>query len=247
VSVEHSEAVVLRGVDYSQTSRIVTFLSPRRGRLACIAKGVRRPGSGQAAALDTFNRIEIGYVWKESRKVQTLTESSVLDGFAALKTDLDRSACASVALEIALRVAHDNEPSEGLYAALVDGLAAIAAAEPPVDLAACRVVLRLLAAAGFAPTVDICCHTGRPVNGRAGFSYEGGVTVPSARADRQLTAEQVRALQQVAGTGPLPAGADGTEFLKLLSTYAERQLDVTLRSARVLDQLRDTKQRVQTT
>ncbi len=246
MSVEHSEAVVLRGVDYSQTSRIVTFLTPRRGRLACIAKGARRPNSGQAAVLDTFNRVEIGFVWKDSRKVQTLTESNVVDGFASIKSDLDRSANASVALEIALRVAHDNEPSEGLYAALVEGLAAIGAAAPPVDLAACRVVLRLLAAAGFAPTVDVCCHTGRPIAGRAGFSFEGGVTVPSARSDRQLSAEQVRALQQVAGAGALPAAADGIELMKLLCAYTERQLDVALRSARVLDQLRDRAQRVRT-
>jgi DNA repair protein RecO (recombination protein O) len=238
VSVEHSEAVVLRGVDFSQTSRIVTFLSPRRGRLACIAKGVRRPRSGQAAALDTFNRVEIGFTWKDSRSVQTLTECSALDSFAALKADLDRSSHASIAIEIALRVAHENEPSEGLYSALVEGLAALAAAEHPVDAAACRVVLRLLAAAGFAPTLDTCCRTGQPVTGAAGFSFEGGVTAESAAGDRALSGTQVRELQRLAGTGPLPAVEHGNELMSLLCTYTERQLDITLKSARVLQQLR---------
>lgn len=235
--MEHSEAVVLRGVDYSQTSRIVTFLAPHRGRLACIAKGVRRPRSGQAAALDTFNRVDIGYVWKDSRAVQTLTECAVVEGFDALKSDLDRSTHASVAIEIALRVAHENEPSEPLYAALVDGLGDLAAGRGPVSAIACRVVLRLLAAAGFAPTVDACCFTGRPVSGAAGFSFDGGVTAQRDRADRSLTESEVTLLRQLAGTGPVVENADATPLLKVLCTYAERQLDITLRSARVLEQL----------
>lgn len=244
MSVEHSEAVVLRGVDFSQTSRIVTFLSPRRGRLACIAKGARRPRSGQAAALDTFNRVDVGYIWKDSRSVQTMTECSVLDAFGSLKADLDRSIHASVALEIALRVAHDNEPSEGLYAALVEGLALLAGSEAPVDAPTCRVVLRLLAAAGFAPTVDTCYRTGRHVAGACGFSFEGGVTAPGERCDRELSAAQLRALQDAAGSGALSAAADSAGLMRLLCTYAERQLDITLRSARVLEQLQDRTQRV---
>ena len=56
VSQEKTEAIVLRGVDFSESSRIVTFLSPERGRLTCIAKGARRKNSGVSAVLDTFNR-----------------------------------------------------------------------------------------------------------------------------------------------------------------------------------------------
>jgi DNA repair protein RecO (recombination protein O) len=242
VSVEHSEAVVLRGVDFSQTSRIVTFLAPRRGRLACIAKGVRKPRSGQAAALDTFNRIDIGFIWKDSRNVQTLTECSVVDSFDALKSNLDRSSHASIAAEIALRVAHDNEPSERLYSAMVDGLDALSASPAAIPATACRVVLRLLSAAGFAPTIDTCCVTGRPVTGDAGFAYEGGLTTRD-RGDRALTASEVALLRQLAGAGPVPVEGDTSRMLQLLCTYAERQLDITLRSARVLEQLTDRAER----
>ncbi len=237
MSIEHSEAVVLRGVDYSQTSRIVTFLAPHRGRLACIAKGVRRPRSGKAAALDTFNRLDIGFVWKESRAVQTLTECAVIDSFDALKTDLDRSARASIAIEIALRVAHDNEPSEALYAALVDGLGELSGVRGLADAIACRVVLRLLAAAGFAPSVEVCCVTGARVNGAAGFSLDGGVTVSREHMDRVLSAGDVVLLQRIAGSAPVVEGTDAAPLLKLLCMYAERQLDITLRSTRVLEQL----------
>ena len=75
---EKAEALVLRGVDFSETSRIITFLSPERGLLTCIAKGVRRKGSPLASVLDTFNHVELVYYWKEGRGVHTLGEASLL-------------------------------------------------------------------------------------------------------------------------------------------------------------------------
>jgi DNA repair protein RecO (recombination protein O) len=239
VAIEHTEAVVVRGVEYSQTSRIVTFVTPKRGRVACMVKGARRKGSSASAALDTFNRVEIGLVWKASRSVQPLTDCAVIDAYPAIKADLDKSACASIALEIASRTAHENEPSEELFAALVNGLEDMAAWKGPAELCACRMVLRLLAAAGFAPLLDRCCVTGEAVGGACGFSLDGGVTRVSAKSDCDLTAGELEQLCAMAGSGPCPAVGSGAKLLRLLCAYTERQMDLTLRSARVLDQLRD--------
>lgn len=239
MAVEHTEAVVVRGVDYSQTSRIVTFVTPRRGRVACLVKGARRPGSTTAAALDMFNRVEIGLVWKDSRSVQTLTDCTALDAYPALKTDLDKSTCGAVALEVALKTAHENEPSETLYAALVNGLEGLAAWTGPAEVYTCRVLLRLLAAAGFAPVLDRCCFTSREIRGACGFSLDGGLTQVEARMDCDLSAEEAALLRALAGEGACPASGNGAKLLNVLCAYTERQMDVTLRSARVLDQLRE--------
>lgn len=239
MAVEHTEAVVVRGVDYSQTSRIVTFVTPRRGRVACLVKGARRPGSNAAAALDTFNRVEIGLIWKDTRSVQTLTDCYAIDAYPALKADLDKGACGAVALEIASRTAHENEPSEDLFAALVQGLEGLAAWNGPAEMYACRVLLRLLAAAGFAPTIDRCCFTGVAIEGVCGFSLDGGVTRAKAKSDCDLAAPEWASLQQLAADGACPETDAGVKLLQLLCMYTERQMDFTLRSARVLDQLRE--------
>ena len=72
--------------------------------------------------MDTFNRVEIGLIWKDPRAVQTLTDCYAIDAYPAIKGDLDKSACGAIVLEIASRAAHENEPSAELYAALVEGL-----------------------------------------------------------------------------------------------------------------------------
>lgn len=151
MSQERSEAVVLRGVDFSETSRIVTLLLLTRGRMACLAKGARRKKSGFGGALDTLNHIEAVYYWKDGREVQQLGEASILDSYRGIKADLEKSAYSSFPLEVAYRVAHENEPSQELFSALVRGLESLERWERSAQAHACWQVVQLLITAGFEP------------------------------------------------------------------------------------------------
>ncbi|NIR28513.1 MAG: hypothetical protein GWN84_04155, partial [Gammaproteobacteria bacterium] len=140
-------------------------------------------------------------------------------------------------LEVALRVAHENEPSASLYAALVDGLSALDSWTDGVAAPICWTLVRLMAAAGYAPALDQCCFTGRGVGDTPGFSYEGGVTVLAAQTDRRLRREELAALRTLACSARCPEVGFVDGLVKLLWRYAERQLDVSLRSARVIEQM----------
>jgi DNA repair protein RecO (recombination protein O) len=238
VPQETSEAVVIRGVDFSETSRVVTLLTPHRGRMAVLARGVRRKNSPLAAALDTFNRVEVVYAWKDGRGVQTLVEASPLDDFAGLKRNLARGAFAAFPLELAYKVAHENEPSGPLFEALVAGLHALARPGQAPLPAAAWTVLRMLRVAGFGPTLDACVRCGGPVADAAGFAWDGGVACARCGSDQALGGGVLRALRGMAAapTPGAPDSADGAVF-GLLRRYAAHQLETGFRSLRVLDQL----------
>ena len=238
LSQERSEAVVLRQVDFSETSRIVTFLTPHRGRMACMAKGVRRPKSVLAGVLDTFNRVEAVYYWKDGRSVQPLGEVSLLDQFAGVRNDFDKGVYAAFPLEFAYKVAHENEPSEELYAALVRGLEGLAAWKGSARTHVCWQMLRLLDTAGFAPSLDRCCMTGRPPEETAGFSYSGGVTASPGLGDCRLPGETRRVMAALAeARDRCPDVDDNPEAFRLLGRYAGWQVDGEFRSLRVIEQL----------
>ena len=235
---ERTEAVVLRGVDFSETSRIVTFLCPERGRMACIAKGVKRPKSQLAGLLDTFNRLEIVVYYKDSRSVQVLAEASLLDSFTALKSDLDRTTYGAFPLEIVDRVARENEPSRELYAALVEGLEGLGTWTGDVRTHCCWQVLRLLGIAGFAPSLDVCCECGASAGDRPSFSFGGGVTCARCPSDRRLAREDYAALKAFAAhTRRCPDIEVNATLFSLLDRYASRQLETNLKSARVIEQV----------
>lgn len=238
MSQERTEAVVLRGVDYSESSRIVTLLSPDRGRLVCMAKGARRPKSPLAGMLDTFNRLEVVYYWKDSRAVQQLGDTTLLNGYAGLKGDLDKATYAGFPLEFVYKAVHENEPSHNVYAALVVGLESLEHWEGDVRTHCCWQVFRLLSAAGFEPTVEACGVCGGALSGTPGFNYGAGVTCGSCEADRRISAESLAAFQEMArGVEACPPLTVDREVFDALWRFAERQLESSFRSVRVIGQM----------
>ena len=238
MSQERTEAVVLRGVDFSETSRIVTFLTPDRGRLACLAKGVRRKGSALAPVLDTFNRVELVYYWKDGRSVQNLGEAALLDEFGRIKADLEKTTFAALPLEIAGKVAHENEPSHALYSALVHGLEGLAGWSGDARAHACWQVMQLLSVAGFEPALDACGSCGGPVSDTPGFSYESGAVCDACVSDRRLSAGEYEALRAMTcNREACPEMEHAVKVYNVLWRYAARQIESDLRSVRVIDQM----------
>jgi len=238
VSQETCEAIVLRGVDFGDTSRIVTLLTPVRGRMACMAKGARRKNSPTGAVLGTLNLIEAVYYWKDGREVQTLGEVTLLDGFAALRADLERSAYAAFPLELVVKVAHANEPSQPLYDALRNGLQGWAASAAPARTYACWMVMQLLGAAGFAPVLDHCVRCGAALPAAPGFDFGGGAVCGRCPAERRPGAAAFAALVALQEeTETCPRAEAGAEVFQVLRAYAARQVESEFRSTRVLQEM----------
>jgi len=238
MSQERTEAVVLRGVDFGETSRIVTFLCPERGRLTCMAKGVRRKNSALAPVLDTFNHVELVYYWRDGREVQALAEASLLDGFTGIKADLAKAAFAAFPVELAGKTAYANEPSHELFAALIRGLRGLNAWTGAVATHAAWQALALLAAAGFEPSLDACAVCGAPVGEAHGFSLSGGATCVACPAERRLTAVQYGALRTLSrAPDACPAIEAAPGLCGLLSAYAAHQLETEFRSIRVIAEM----------
>ena len=238
MSQEKSEAHVLRGVDFSETSRIITFLTPARGQVTCIAKGVRRKNSALAPVLDTMNLVELVYYWKDGRSVQTLGEASLLESFPRVKHDLERGAFAAFPIEIALKVAHENEPCEVFYRALSRGLYSLNAWDGDARAHCCWQAARLLAAAGFTPELRQCVQCGREIGDNSGFDYSAGAVCGACTPDRRLdraTRDDLRALFAAEETcPPLRSAAD---TFRVIRAYAARQTESNYRSLRVLDDM----------
>lgn len=238
MSQEKSEAHVLRGVDFSETSRIVTFLTPARGQVTCIAKGVRRKNSPLSAVLDTLNRVELVYYWKEGRSVQTLGEATLLEPFSRIKSDLERGAHAAFPLEIALRIAHENDPCPDFYRAFSQGLYSLNAWDGEARAHCCWQVARLLAAAGFTPELRECVQCGREIGDNSGFDYRAGAVCATCTPDRridQATRDDLRAVFAAESVCPRLTSAASTFWV--LRTYATRQTETDYRSLRVLDEM----------
>ena len=237
MSQERTEAVVLRAIDFSETSAIVTFFSPDRGRLTCMAKGVKRSRSQLAGLLDTMNRLEVVYSWKDSRNVQQMTDGALLDRYSGIKDNLEKSVYAAFLVELVSRMVHDNQPSVELFDIYVDGMADLEDWNGNVCVFTAWQAVRLLSVAGYGPMTRSCCVCGTDVQDDAGFSFSGGVTCPKCPSDVGMNRGAVKTLRAIGEAESCPRLTGGEQVFDLLTRFASSQLECEIKSARVIGQM----------
>lgn len=113
-------AIVLRTVDYSESSIIATLFTKQHGAIAVIAKGARKPRSKFSAYLVPGQVLEVVYYMKSSRDVQTLSEVSYFLKLDECRTNIEKMALSTTSIELVQQVVHDNEVNEPLFVFLVN-------------------------------------------------------------------------------------------------------------------------------
>ena len=170
--------ILLRSHPYSESSRILRFLTPDLGIVALIARGVRRKGGGGGGTPETFAEGTITFHHRPDRDLHTLRDFERGTGSMALGRDLQRFMGASLLAELILAHALEEEGPE-LYARFRESLAGMATIPVPElpgwILASCWSTLGLL---GFLPELDQCVRCG------TSFADQGGAA--AAGADEPL-------------------------------------------------------------
>ena len=197
-------ALVLHVMAYRETSSIVRLLTRDLGLASAIARGARRQKSRSAPHLDLFAAGTATLIVKPQRELNTLTAFELQTPHARLAADVGRFASASALVELALKCA-PADPHPGVFAAASAGLDALEHAEPPeagaVALLACW---GLVAALGFAPTLDRCVACGAPIEGGLAFSAAQGGALCRTHARGAPTSRLSR--EDAAALGALVAG-----------------------------------------
>jgi DNA repair protein RecO (recombination protein O) len=172
------EAVVLRHSDWGEADRLLILYSRERGKLRCIAKGVRRLRSRKAGHLEPFTHAAL--LLARGRDFWIVTQAETLDAYLPLREDLVRTGYAAYVIELVDRFTYDEGETKGLFSLLVDTLRRITAAED-VFLAVRYFELRLLDFVGFRPELFRCVNCGEDIRPLDQFfsPLRGGVLCPN--------------------------------------------------------------------
>jgi DNA repair protein RecO (recombination protein O) len=213
--VIQTEAIVLHGFDYRETSRIVRLATRDAGVVSVIARGAKRPKSRFGHGLDLFTSGVAHLLVHPARDLHTLAGFDASRARPELAASLQRFGAASALVELCLRFA--SEDAQGsLHDALVEGLDDLgAAAEEAVAPRALAAAWGLVGELGFAPSLDACalCHRPVPATEAARFGHRAGGTLcrtcaPQVPGARTLPAEARAVLSLWAsggGSGALDA------------------------------------------
>jgi DNA repair protein RecO (recombination protein O) len=85
---ESALGIILRTRPLTETSLIVTWLTPNAGRIATVAKGARRPKSPFAGKLDLFYVADFSFSRSQRSELHNLREVSVRETHSTLRNEL---------------------------------------------------------------------------------------------------------------------------------------------------------------
>jgi DNA repair protein RecO (recombination protein O) len=198
MAAEKSFAIVLRVVEFSETSCVVTLFTRDFGKISALAKGARRPKSPFEAALDLLAVCRVVFLRKSSDALDLLTEARLERRFRAATRDLARLYSGYYLVELLREMTDQHDPHPELFDAAVGAMAALDG-EGDVTTTVLGFEMTALRLLGHAPSLDECVGCGLPVEaaGRVAFGYlAGGVLCPACRTGQRavvsLTGETLR-------------------------------------------------------
>ncbi len=109
------EGWVLKGIDYSETSRIVTLWTREKGKMRALAKGARRLKSPFENSLDLLNLCHFQIIHKGGNALDLITESQVRESYKGLRDHLPNLYAAYHVSELLSEGTEDLDPHPELF------------------------------------------------------------------------------------------------------------------------------------
>ena len=228
-------AIVLRLLDWSETSQIAVLFTEHHGKVSATAKGAKRQTPSTLAkfsgGLELLGLGEAVFISKRPTELANLTEWDLVDAHWHLRRDLRGYRLAMYAADLVHHVVQDHDAHPVTFAALRQCLAELAdrAAQPAAML---RFQWTVVEDMGLRPVLEHDAQTGEDLadmGATVAFSHvAGGVVADTGSPDRwRVRRTTIELLQQVAAGKPLnhasPEALDRAN--KLLCAYFRAILD----------------------
>lgn len=197
---EKATGLVLKVIDFSETSCIVTLFTREFGKIHGLAKGARRLKGPFESALDLLSLVRIVFLRKSSGALDLLTEAKLERRFRGRDRDLASIHAGYYVAELLSELTHDYDAHPELFDAANQTLQGLTNSDNTRSLVL-RFELVALGLLGHQPTLSFCAECGRPLaaTGRLNFSHRsGGLLCAQCRPGRpqvvSVSAGVVRAL-----------------------------------------------------
>ncbi len=231
-----TQAIVLRTYKLREADRIIVLVSPDRGMIRAVAKGIRKTKSKFGSRLEPTTHVSL-QVHKGKSDLDLITQVETLNHFRIIREDLNRLTKAISMLEAVDQVVLPGEAAVELHRMLLGALKTLE--DNDSALVAPSFFLKLLVLEGTGPIVDQCVTCGDTAI--VSFSNdEGGVMCENHRAGIPISSQAVEQLRLILG-GNLGEALNQQESLvtkeveKIATEALEFFLERRIRTTRLLD------------
>jgi DNA repair protein RecO (recombination protein O) len=201
MAAEKALALVVRGTDWSETSRITTLFTREFGKVRALAKGGRRLKSNFDCAFDLLSVCRVVFLRKASGGLDLLTEARMEERFPILREDLTALYAGYYVAELLADGTQDYDPHPVLFDAALGTLRELGK-EADARAVVTAFELVWLRELGYTPRLDACATCGTAIEGEGGAAFSpstGGIVCSRCGAgvvDQRWLTPECRATMQ---------------------------------------------------
>ena len=164
------EGIVLKAKAYGESNKIVTLMTEEAGKVACMARGAKKPTSRLAGITQPF--MHGSFLVQRTSGMGTLQQGEHYNAMRTLQTDIIATAYASYIVELVDKLVDEGKPEPFAFQVLKQALLAIDEGYDP-EAITLFVDWKLLPYAGVQPILHACAGCGA-VEGEFAFSFSQG-------------------------------------------------------------------------
>jgi DNA repair protein RecO (recombination protein O) len=168
-----TQAIVLRMIPFSETSRVVLWLTRDHGKIATIIKGAHRRRSPFVGQVDLFYTCELLVYLRLFRGLHIVKECSPLKPRTPLRSRWRATACASYFTDLVARISPLYAPHPELFR-LLDMALDYFADQSALELGLFWFELKLMKVMGLSPQLKECLLCHHPLKEANAFSEGPG-------------------------------------------------------------------------
>lgn len=200
MSAEKTAGIVIRLIEFSESSYVATLFTEDFGKITGLAKGARRQKSAFENALDLLAVSRVVFLRKTSEGMDLWTEAKLERRFRASARDLRRLYAGYYVAELLLTMTDERDPHPVLFRSALKTIERLDG-DGLVSWEILRFELAILRELGHAPTLHHCVECGRalePLPRVAFGQLAGGVLCSRCKlGQRHVVSLSARAVERM--------------------------------------------------
>jgi DNA repair protein RecO (recombination protein O) len=206
MTAEKSLAIVLRLVEFSESSLVVTLYTRDFGKVSALAKGARRPKGPFESALDHLSICRVVFLRKSGDSLDLLTEAKLERRFRNRGKNLAHLYAGYYIAELLGELTARGDAQVELFDLAHRTLARLDSSRPITGVVE-HFELRMLLLIGHFPLLDVCVECGGELGDRSSVLFapiEGGTLCENCREGKRnlirVSRDVLRLMRQIGET-----------------------------------------------
>jgi DNA repair protein RecO (recombination protein O) len=192
--------IILSRTDYGEADRIITVLTPDRGKLRLMARGVRKIKSKLAGGIELFSTSHITYIAGKGELV-TLISTRLIKHYGHIIEDIDRVQLGYELIKL-LNKATEDHPEAEYYHLMEQAFAALDDLNISLELIRTWFSAQLLRQAGHSPNLKTDTND-RILNPETSYNFDTEAMTFTPHAAGTYTADRIKCLRLLFSAHPM--------------------------------------------